>query len=121
MQEMAQAVVLYVNLQVDKAFPRTISSKVSDCMAVGGPIPAGVSRSILESPGANVCLEMGKQEDVGKVLVTLVAEYDGLCQETRGNPEVIRNDYTREKAAGILRDVFRLVTSNGRVVPTRRS
>jgi len=120
MREMTRAAALSVTLRPDKVFERTIPSKVFDCMAVGRPVLAGVAgeaRSILESTGANICYEPGSQESLERALDTLMGDYPSLRQKAYGNPEVIRNGYTREKAAEVLTDVFSLVVSRKALSP----
>jgi glycosyltransferase involved in cell wall biosynthesis len=115
MREMMQAAALCVSLQADKAFERTIPSKVFDCMAVGRPILAGVggeARAILESTGANVCYEPGDQEHLEQSLERLMQDYVQLQHMARRNPRVIRDGYTREKAVEVLVRVFNSLVSN---------
>jgi glycosyltransferase involved in cell wall biosynthesis len=121
LREMTQAAALYVSLQADQAFERTIPSKVFDCMAVGRPILAGIAgegRGILESTGANVCYEPGNQEHLEQSLERLMGDYTNLQKLAHKNPQVIRNGYTREQAVTVLARVFGSVSSNGLRVPT---
>ncbi|MEN6428829.1 MAG: glycosyltransferase family 4 protein [Phycisphaerales bacterium] len=116
LREMDRSAAMSVTLRPDKVFERTIPSKVFDCMAVGKPILAGVSgeaRSILESTGANVCYEPGSQEGLEQALERLMNDYGALRQKAGGNPQVVRNEYTREKATGVLMEVLNSVVSNG--------
>ncbi|OHB62422.1 MAG: hypothetical protein A2Y76_06735 [Planctomycetes bacterium RBG_13_60_9] len=120
MCEMARADALSVSLQPDKAFEKTIPSKVFDCMAVGRPVLAGVAgegREILESTGANVCYRPGDQGDLERSLTLLMRDYQRLRLMAYRNPEVIRNGYTRERAVATLTRVFNSVVSNGHSVP----
>ena len=117
---MAQAAALSVNLQPDKAFERTIPSKVFDCMAAGRPILAGVAgegREILESTGANICYQPGNQQDLEQALEQLMRDYQRLQLLAYRNPQVIRNGYTRERAVEALMRVFDSAVPDRSVVP----
>lgn len=116
LREMTQAAALCVSLQADKAFERTIPSKVFDCMAVGRPILAGVggeAKEILESTGANVCYEPGNQEDLEQSLERLMGDYANLQKIAFKNPHVVREEYTRERAVAALMRLFDSVVSKG--------
>ncbi len=115
-QEMDRSAAMSVTLRPDKAFERTIPSKVFDCMATGKPIVAGVSgeaRSILESTGANVCYEPGSQESLERALERLMSDYRALQQKAAGNPQVVRDRYTRERAVAVLMRVLDAVAWRG--------
>ena len=119
-REMVQAAALAVSLQPDKAFERTIPSKVFDCMAAGRPILAGVAgegREILESTGANLCYQPGNQEDLEQALEQLMRDYQRLQLVAYRNPQVIRNGYTRERAVEALMRVFDSVVPDRSLVP----
>jgi len=119
-REMAQAAALSVSLQADKAFERTIPSKVFDCMAAGRPILAGVAgegREILESTGANICYQPGNQQALEQALEQLMRDYQRLQLVAYRNPQVIRNRYTRERAVEALMRVFDSVVPDRSVVP----
>lgn len=120
MRQMSRAAVLCVSLQADKAFERTIPSKIFDCMAAGKPILAGVSgegRAILGSTGANLCYEPGNLKSLEKALERLMREYRHVRQFAYKNAQVIRRSYTRERAVAALEGVFNSVVSNGRSSP----
>jgi len=119
-REMVQAAALSVSLQPDKAFERTIPSKVFDCMAAGRPILAGVAgegREILESTGANICYQPGNQADLERALEQLMRDYQRLQLVAYRNPQVIRNGYTRERAVEALARVFDSVVPDRGLVP----
>jgi glycosyltransferase involved in cell wall biosynthesis len=116
LREMMQAAALCVSLRPDKAFERTIPSKVFDCMAVGRPILAGVGgegKDILESTGANVCYEPGNQGDLEQCLERLMRDYANLQKLAFRNPHVIRSTYTREQAVAVLVGVFDSLVAAG--------
>ncbi len=118
-RQMAQAAALSVSLQPDKAFERTIPSKVFDCMAAGRPILAGVAgegREILESTGANICYQPGNQQDLEQALELLMRDYQRLQLVAYRNPQVIRRGYTRERAVEALMRVFDSVVPRRSVV-----
>ncbi len=123
-REMARAAALSVSLRPDKAFERTIPSKVFDCMAAGRPVLAGVSgegREILESTGANLCYRPGDQQDLEQALEQLMRDYQRLQLLAYRNPQVIRNGYTRERAVEALMRVFdSVVPDRGPVLVTAR-
>ena len=115
MRQMSIAGALFISLQPNKAFERTIPSKVFDCMAVGKPILAGVlgeGRSILESTGANPCYEPGCQQSLEQALETLIEDYPQWQRLASGNPRVVRDQFTRQRAASVLAHVLDAVLAD---------
>lgn len=115
-RQMSGAAALCVSLRADKAFERTIPSKVFDCMAVGKPVLAGVAgeaRTILESTGANLCYEPGNQQSLEGAFEELVQDYPRRRWLARRNAQMVRSNYTREQAVRVLMNVFDDVVANG--------
>lgn len=107
--EQIAADILYISLQPDMVFRRTIPSKVFDYMGCARPILAGIfgeGRELLESTGANICYDPGNKKELTSALLTAVRQYKQNSRKAVLNRELVLSKYTREQGANKLLSII---------------
>ena len=105
----ASADALFVSLKPDKVLAMTIPSKLFDCLIAGKPIIAGVEgegAEIASRSGGNIVYKPDSYEGLMNALVELMNNYDVLKIRATANCALVQESYTREKAVGVLLEVF---------------
>lgn len=111
---MHQAQALFLSLVEDPILKLTIPSKVFDYMAAGCPIVgvfAGEGTEILAESGGNVVRDTCFQPEFESALKELFANYETLRENSHRNLTLVRERYTREAAANVLRKTIQSVTN----------
>ena len=108
-RELRSADILYISLQPDEVFRKTIPSKVFDCMLAGRPVIAGIwgeGKEILETTGANLCYEPGDINSLKSCLLAAVMNYDKNNKKAALNSKLVLRKYTREIGVETLVKIF---------------
>ena len=111
---MQEADALYLSLQKSFVFEHTIPSKVFDYLAMSRPILSaigGEGREIIESTGANLCVEPGDAAGLQVALETLSCEIETLQSKAIANRKLVLERFTREKAVEQLLVALNRVTN----------
>lgn len=109
MELMEAAGLLFLNLRPDEVFHYTIPSKLFDYLRAGRPILGGIpgeGAEILAETGGNVTFAPSDPDALRAALRRVADEYPQLQERAKGNVELVRERFTREKATQELEGLF---------------
>ncbi|MBI1649584.1 glycosyltransferase family 4 protein [Hyphomicrobium sulfonivorans] len=112
MRHMSQGGLLFINLDADPVFEKTIPSKVFDYMLVGRPIIAGVAgegAAILRETGGNIVFAPSDQTAMAAALLDGMVAWERLASRSIANRQVATDRYSREQSVVTLEQVFQRV------------
>lgn len=110
MRYMSDVALLFLNLDADPVFEKTIPSKVFDYMLIGRPILAGIGgegAAILDRSGGNITFAPSDPGAMARAIFRGISDWDELAGRAAANREIALADYSREQAVTTLEAVLR--------------
>lgn len=110
MRHMSSVALLFLNLDADPVFEKTIPSKVFDYMLIGRPILAGIrgeGAAILSRTGGNIVFGPSDPNAMSQAILRAIGDWRDLSRKAIANREVALDDYSREQAVATLESVLR--------------